>query len=280
MTASVAIALVLATTGQRLAQPPTEHFPLALHRSMELDDQDREIRRQHETVLAKKGQLTTTRKLADRGLVSRDDLQRETSDVLYQEAKEAEMIAYRTLKAHERDVLAQVVTSDESTAYRLLLDLLRKQQVMARVDLDYRAYRLKQDQALLDRNALNRWQRDISLLDYAAARGNVAISEARQAQVAMEIAARDGEKPYDPQEYLRLKGAYINARIRYTEIRVAGLKNRLEMARQSVKLAILAQGEVDALEKMLADAQVDLEDEKKLLDDLKAPLPPKYLRFA
>ena len=78
---SSALILACALLSQRWVD--ADQFPLALHRSMELDDQDREIRRQHDLVIARKSSLAGTAKLAERGLVSRDDYQKAVTDVRF-----------------------------------------------------------------------------------------------------------------------------------------------------------------------------------------------------
>src|SRR6516165_2358713 len=103
------------------AQPDPDQFPLALHRSMEIDDLDREIQRLHDTVLVKRSTLAATQRLAQRGGVSRTDLEREVASVRYEEAREAESRAYRELKLYERDVLGHAIPPDEQRAYGLLL---------------------------------------------------------------------------------------------------------------------------------------------------------------
>src|SRR3954454_24103959 len=97
---SAAILLALTLFAQARTDP--DQFPLALHRSMEIDDLDREIQRLHDTVLLKQAQLAGTQRLAQRGLVSRTDLERDTSSLKYDEAREAETRAYRALKSYER----------------------------------------------------------------------------------------------------------------------------------------------------------------------------------
>src|SRR4051794_38241029 len=112
----------LALPGQGSSKADPDQFPLALHRSMEIDDLDREIQRLHDTVLLKRGQLSGTQRLAQRGLVSRSDLERDTAALKYDEAREAETTAYRDLKAYERDVMGRAIAPDEIKAYSLLLD--------------------------------------------------------------------------------------------------------------------------------------------------------------
>src|SRR3954467_15172745 len=146
-----ALLACLALVGQTKGDP--DQFPLALHRSMEIDDLDREIQRLHDTVLLKRAQFVSTQRLSQRGLVSRTDLERESAALRYEEAHEAESTAYRDLKVYERDVMGRAITSDEVKAYSLLLDWVRKQQAMAQVDVDFREYTLKQARALYQRKA-------------------------------------------------------------------------------------------------------------------------------
>ena len=129
-------------------KPDPDQFPWALHRSMEIDDLDREIERLHDTVLLKQGQLATSQRMAQRGLISRSNLERDLAALRYDEAREAEACSFRVLKAYERDVLGGVRPSDESRAYDLLLDWLKKREAIAQVDVDYRGFTLKQTRAL------------------------------------------------------------------------------------------------------------------------------------
>lgn len=254
-------------------------FPLTLHRTMELDDQLREIRRQHDQVTARRAQFQNTRGLFERNLVSREQFERERADLKFQEAREAELVAYKDIKVFERNALDGSGPSDPTTGSRLLLNLLSKQEAMARVEMEYRGLRLQREQALYERNATSRLQRDLALIDFETARGNVEISLARQAQVAMELAARSGQLPEARELYEKHRDDYFQARIRYGEVRVSGLKRRLEFARQSRDAGLTNAVEFEMLERMLHDAQEDLEADRKLKDDRKAPLPPSSTRF-
>jgi hypothetical protein len=276
MATILALTLTLTMLGQGAAPDP---FPLSLYRGMELDDLDREIRRQQEIVLMRKSQIENTLKLSTRGLVSRDEAQRQLTDVKLQEARKDELLAYRAIKAYERDVLVGEAAPDETVGYRLLLNLLVKQEGMGRVELEYREFRYRQEVALFQRKATSRYEHDLALLDYEAAKGNVEISRARQAQVAMEWAARSGLRPHDPEEFARRKEDYLKARIRYTEVRIAGLRKRLTMAEQSRQAGLIGDGEVETLRALLESALEDLDSERKLLEDLKVPLPPRATRF-
>src|SRR3954454_17494118 len=132
---SLTLWIGLVLLSQRPSQPKSDpdQFPLALHRSMEIDDLDRELQRLHDTITLKKAQALASQRLYQRGLLSRTDLEREASDVRYQEAREAESLAYRALKSYERDVLGQTVRQDEYKAYALLLDCVKKQGAIAQV---------------------------------------------------------------------------------------------------------------------------------------------------
>jgi outer membrane protein TolC len=263
--------ITLALLGQAKADP--DQFPLALHRSMEIDDLDREIQRLHDTVLLKKSQLAASQRLAQRGLISRGDLERETAEFRYQEAREAESVAFRSLKAYERDVLGQAVMSDERKAYSLLLDWVRKQLAISRVDADYRKYQLNQTRALFNRGAVNRQELEDAELSYNTADASVALSRSREAQVLMELTARSGEKPYAPEEYHKLKAEYLKARVHYFEITADGARKRLEIARERSNHGLIPTSEVSLFERGATEANASLAAEKKALDRHEADRP-------
>lgn len=263
MLSSLLLGLVL--LGQSKSDP--DQFPLALHRSMEIDDLDREIQRLHDTVMLKRAQLAGTQRLAQRGLVSRSDLERETSALKHEEAHEAESIAYRALKSYERDVLGRSIPADEIKAYSLLLDWIKKQQEMAQIDLDFRDYTLKQTRALYQRKAVNGHEVDDAELNYNASQANVALSRSRAAQVMMELAARKGEKSYDPSEYDKLKADYLKARVQYFEIVASGAKSRLAIAQERSRRGLIPPNEVAIFLKAKEDADASLAAEQKKLED-------------
>jgi hypothetical protein len=266
-----ALLVGLALLGQNLPDP--DQFPLALHRSMEIDDLDREIQRIHDTMLLKKAQLAGSQRLAQRGLISRSDLEKESSDVRYQEAREAETIAYKALKSYERDVIGQAVQPDERKAYALLLDWVRKQLAIAQVDVDYREYLLKQTRALSNRKAISRQELEEAELAYNTALASLALSRSRESQVLMELAARSGERPYNPAEYRRLKTDYLKARVRYFEVSADGAKRRLELARDRSRLGLIPASEVALIERAAADALASLANERRALERHEAEAP-------
>jgi hypothetical protein len=250
-----------------------DQFPLALHRSMEIDDLDREIQRIHDTVLLKQAQLAASQRLSQRGLLSRSELEREASDVRYQEAREAETIAYRALKLHERDVLGHVAAADERKSYALLLDWVRKQGAIAQVEVDYQSYLLKQTQALYQRRAASRQELEDVELAVSTAKASVALSRSREAQVMMELAARTGVQPYDRNEFHRLKTEYLKARVHYYEVTAEGARRRLEVVRERTKLGLIGANEVSLFEKAASDADASLDAEKKALSAHEASKP-------
>jgi outer membrane protein TolC len=255
----------LALFGQ--AKSDADQFPLALHRSMEIDDLDRDIQRLHDTVMLKRAQFVSTQRLSQRGLVSRSDLERESAALRYEEAHEAESTAYRNLKLYERDVMGRVIPSDEVKAYSLLLDWVKKQEDMAQVDLDYREYTLKQTRALFLRKAVSKQEVDDAELNFNTAQASLALSKSREAQIVMELASRKGEKSYDSAEYQRLKTSYLKARIQYFEIVVAGAKNRLTIAQQRSLRGLLSPDEVALFQKAVDDAEASLAAEQKKLEE-------------
>jgi hypothetical protein len=270
---SPTLLICLAFLGQPKAdKADPDQYPLALHRSMEIDDLDREIQRLNDTVVVKKALLGSSQRLAQRGLLSRSDLERETADLRYQEARVAESKAYRALKVYERDTLGRVIAPDEVKAYGLLLDWLKTQEAIAQVDLDHRNFNLKQNGALFRRNAVSRQELQDAELDYNTALANVALSRSRQAQVAMELAARKGEKPYDPAEYERLKSLYLKARMGYFEVVAEGARRRLDVARDRSRLGLIPANELGIFQKALADAEATLAAERKAVEE-RGPAP-------
>lgn len=261
-----ALLVVLALLGQAKGDP--DQFPLALHRSMEIDDLDREIQRLHDNVLLKRASFSSTQRLAQRGLVSRADLEKEAADLKYNEAHEAESVAYRNLKLYERDVMGRVIPADEIKAYSLLLDWIKKQEAMSQVDLDFREYTLKQTRALFQKKAVSRQELDDAELNFNTAQAGVALSESRQAQVRMELAARKGEKSYDAAEYRKLKGEYLRGRIKYYEIIAAGARSRRSIAQQRSLRGLIPPNELGIFQQAVDDADASLGNEKKKLEEL------------
>jgi hypothetical protein len=221
----------------------------------------------------KRPQLPATQRLSQRGLVSRGDLEREAADLRYQEAREAEANAFRALKVYERDVTGQAIPADERKAYALLHEWVRKQQAIAQVDVDYRSYLLKQTKALFSRRAVSRQELEDAELAYNTAQASVALSRSREAQVEMELAARNGERAYQASEYHRLKTEYLKARLRYFEISSEGARRRLDIARDRAQQGLIPPSELALFEKAVADAAALLAAEQKSLERHEAERP-------
>lgn len=258
--------LGLVLLGQAGGKPDPDQFPLALHRSMEIDDLDREIQRLRDSATFKRAQLASSQRLSQKGLLSRSDLERESADLKHVEAREAESVAYRALKVYERDVLGQAVEADEQKAYSLLLDLVRKQLAIAQVDVDFRAFTLNQTRALYQRHSVSRPELEDAELAAHAAEASLALSRSREAQILMELAARLGAKPYDAKEYHQLKSDYLGARVRYFEVSAEGANHRLEIARERSKRGLIPSGDLSFFERAAADAAASLAAEREALE--------------
>ncbi len=243
-----------------------EQYPLALHRSMEIDDLDREIQRLHDTVIQKKAHLSASQRLTERGIVSRNNLAAEATSMRMDEAREAESIAYRALKVYERDVLGHAAPPDETKAYALLLEWARKQEAIAQVDAEYREYLVKQSRSLYQRRAISRQEVDDDELSYLMSLASVALSRSRQGRVAMELAARKGEKPYDPAEYERLRSDYLKAQIRYYELTSELAHRRVEMAKDRSRRGLIPANELEIFQKGADDADASLAESRKKLE--------------
>lgn len=269
MTCLLLAALVL--SGQTKADP--DQFPMALQKSMELDDLDREIQKVHDTAIMKRAQLAASQRLAKRGLVSRSDLERESAEVRYQEARESELIASKAFKSYEREVKGMASPPDERKAYALLLDWVRKQVAIAQVDADYQAFQLKTARALFQRNAVSRQELDDAEVAANTAQASVNLGRSREAQILLELAARNGEKRFDPGEVHRLKSEYLKARIRYFEITTDGARRRLDLARERSRLGLIPANDIATFERATADAEASLESERKALQRHEAERP-------
>ena len=257
--------LALAILGQANGPVKPDQLPLVLHRSMEIDDLDREILRQQDSVTLKRSRIIASQKLAQRGLVSPGDLERETADLRYDEAKEAESIAFRVLKTYERDVALATIPADEQKAFSLLLVWVRKQMAIAQVDQDYRASALKQTRTLFTKQAVSKQELDEAEISFNTAEATIALTRSREAQVLMEMARGSRTKPGDRAEVARLKEVYLSSRAHYFEVSMEGAKRRLELARVRSKLGLIPLEDLGFFERAAADAEAQLARERKLL---------------
>lgn len=266
MPTALLLALTLIGQGPAKAKVDPDQFPLALHRSMEIDDLDREIQRLHDSVLQKRARLAASQRLAERGILSRADLAAETASVRLDEAREAESIAYRALKLYERDVLGHAAPPDEVKAYALLLDWVKKQEAIAQVDVAYREFLVRQSRNLYQRKAINLQELEDDELNLTMSQASVALSRSRQAQVAVELAARKGEKAYEPAEFARLRTEYLKARVRYFEITAELAHRRLDLARDRSRRGLIPPNEIALFRKGADDADASLDEARKTLE--------------
>jgi hypothetical protein len=270
--AAAAVLLGLALLAQ--SQPDPDQYPLAMHRNMELDDLDHEIQRIHDTVLMKRYQLASTQRLAQRGGVSRNELERESVSLKLEEAREVESRAYRDLKLYERDVSGKAVPRDEQKEYSLVLNWVKAQEGIGQIDLDYKGYLLKNAQSLYARKLISRQELEDAEQIYDMASAKVVLYQSREAQVLMELAARKGEKKYDTGEFDRLKSNYFRARLRFYEMAAAAAHRRYDIASERSRRGLIPPNELPLFQKSVDDADAALEAERKRLETSASTLAP------
>jgi hypothetical protein len=271
---TTAALLALAVLGQPSEGAGASASALTSHVGMEVDDLDFEIRRQEAALQVARVHLTATQRAVQRGTASRGELEQVTADVHSLEAREAEAKAFRALKVYERDVLSRAIQPDEEKAFTLVHDLLRKQELMAQVELDFQTFRLRQQDALLSRNATSHQEHASAELDFDTAKLHVALARARQAQIFYEHAARSGRQPAaDAGELDRLRTAYLQARVNYYDVGALLAKSRLEMAKDQLRRGTIAQTEFDTYQKALNAAEARIAAERKHLSEPSAPPP-------
>ena len=82
----------------------------------------------------------------------------------------------------------------------------------------------------------------------------------------MELAARRGETKYDPDDYDRLKAAYLQARIRYFEVVSTAAHRRFAIAQERSRRGLIPVSELPLFQKSIDDADVALAAERKKLE--------------
>lgn len=267
---ATALLLSVALAGQLDPHALPNRTALATHLGLEVDDLDHEIIRHQGALRIAQERLASTQRAVERGLASRSELESVIADVRALEARDAEAAAFRALKVYERDVYNGTVARDEDKAYTLVLDVLKKQEGMAQAELDYQTYRLRQEEALVARGAGSRPELDVAGLDYEAARSHLALSQARQAQLAFERAQRKGAAPA---ESAGLRTACLQARARYYEIGAGIAKTRLDIARDMQRHQRMTPSDVDWYQRGFDEAERLLDIERKRLADPAAPVP-------
>ena len=225
---STALILALAAARPRPRPTPTSsRWPL--HRSMEIDDLDREIQRLHDTVLVKRAQLAATQRLAQRGLVSRATSSARSPRSTTRRRARSSRAPTASSRSTSATSWATPFPPTSSKAYGLLLDWIKKQEAIGQVDVDYRGFLLKQTRALYQRKAVGRQELEDAELAYNMALASVALSQSRQAQVLMELAARQGREAVRPRRVTNgSRPSYLKARVRYFEIVAEAAQRRLD----------------------------------------------------
>lgn len=268
---SIAFWISLVLAGQPAADAPANRTALAAHLSFEIDDLDNEIKRHQGALRMAQERLASTQRALERGTASRSELETVTTDLRALEAREAESIAFRALKAYDRDVQNGAIAHDEDQAYALVLDLLRKQEAMAQVELVSKTNRLRQQDALVARGAGSQAELANAELDYDTARMHLALSQARQAQLTLEHGQR---KRAAAAEAAGLRTACLQARVRYYEIAGGIAKSRLDMARDMQRHQRMTPSDVDYYQRRFDEADRLLEAERKRMADPDAAVPP------
>ena len=201
------------------AKPDPDQFPLALHRSMEIDDLDREIQRLHDTTLLKRAQLAASQRLAQRGAGQpRRHRARDVRAPL--PGGPRGRVASPTARSRSTSATSWARSSPPTSGRRtrLLLDWVRKQLAIAPDRRRLPRIPRSSRPGALPAKAVSRHELQDAELAYNTALASVALSQSREAQVLMELAAASGDKAYDPEEYKRLKSEYLKARVRYFEV--------------------------------------------------------------
>jgi len=246
---------------------------LAFLLGVEVDDLERDTKRQHETVLASRQRLATAQRMAQRGFASVDAVEQEAADARFQEAREAEMTSVRILKAYQRDVLTGDSRPDARKEYELVLDVLKSQEATARVESDFREFKLKQALALSRRGVLSRPERDTAELEAANAQASVALLKVRQAGLALAHARRPGADRAEADEVPRLELAHLRALVEHETLAATVARSRFEQARDRGRPAATP-AELEALQKVSDEATGTLAADRKRLARAEAEAGP------
>ena len=243
--------------------------PLGLRLSVELDNLDLEIRRQHETVVLKRANLKTSQRLNTRGVTTAADLEKDAAELRYEEAREAERISNRTLRAYEFDASTRTVPVDDVKHYQFLLDWLKAQESMYQAEADLRAVPLEQERRLRRRGLFDPWKTCQFQIDFDTARASLIQTRARLAVVALDVAARSGQKALDPEEKHRLDTAYYQACVQTKEVVAADAKVVLDMATKRLGEKLILESEALQAHLVYDDSRDDLALHRKRLEEIK-----------
>ena len=247
--------------------------PLALARLVEVEDLEREIQRLEDGVKMKRPHLAASKRLQQRGAVSDAEVEREESDLRFDESRLAETRAFRELKQYELEVLIGKRAVDDRESFRLVLAWLEGSEEIARVDAEHRAYELERELFLLKRNAVGRVEAQIVAINEAQARATLALSRTRTARVRIEIAERAGDPAPKTARYRQMAVGYQHLRVAYAEAAVETWRKRLDYTAGRVEAGVMSRDDERTIAEALADAESMLKRERDDLEKLmKAPL--------
>jgi hypothetical protein len=243
-----------------------ERSPIELQLRIEVELLDREIQRRHDTVLYTRGRLTSARRLTGRSAASASQLDRLALELRTQEALEQELKALRSLKVHDRDVLARPTPAETARAYDLLLDWVKARVAVATIELERQTVEYERVRALGQNRGSTRQNIEDAELAHRVSAGKLAEIQAKEAQVLLERASAPGAGPADSKAVDRLRAEYAQARLRSAETQAKTAARRLEVAEDRVRLKLMPESELAIFEKASIEAAASLEAEKKAVD--------------
>ncbi len=256
--------------------PPAPLSPMALLLTLEVEDMDRDIGHQRETVASSRQRALATQKLGARGTASLDELEQEAADARYQEGRLVEMAAVRELKTYQRDILNGATTSDGSREYDLVKAVLSAQEATARVEADFRSYRQRQAISLLRRNAVSREYKDNVDVDAENAQVGLAMMRMRLARHALEAARRPVGGRSDPAEPSRREVDFLRATLEHDRHVAALAQARAAVARDRARGPSASASELESLRVAIESAEATIVADLKALEHAEAP-PPRPL---
>jgi hypothetical protein len=243
-----------------------ERSPIELQLKIEVELLDREIQRRHDTVLYTRGRLTSARRLTGRAAASASQLDRIALELRAQEALEQELKALRSLKLHDRDVLAGPTPAETARAYDLLLDWVRARVAVATIELERQTTEYERIRALGQNRGATRQNVEDAEIAHRVSAGKLAEIQAKEAQVLLERASSPSVEPVDPKAVDRLRTEYAHARLRSIDSTAKTTARRLEIAEGRVRLGLMPESELAIFEKAAIEAAASLEAEKKAVD--------------
>ena len=265
MISTLPLVLCLAISAQSSASPPPDSSS-SLHRYLELDDIDRELQKLREQLSVRRAKLKRSSEMLQRGSISRADMQREVLSFRYQEAREAELVAFRDFRAYEKQLEGRKRNSkDDQTSTAMLLNLLKKQEALVKLELDYTSFAFRQAQVLEKAGGRSAEDYENARMDYELSQANLALSQTRTA-----LTAKSFEEPPTSEAIGKLRIAEAEARVRFSEIQATAARQRLTRAELRGRRGMSPAYELDEYRKTLEAALKTLAQDRKTLEDIKA----------